>query len=277
VVDFVDGPLARIGDGPGEGDMELGLAGRRALITGASKGIGAATAAALAAEGVAVALVARSADGLADRCREIADAGGTAVPIAADLAPAAAPGAAVAQAVDALGGLDILVNNVGASPGGTIEQIDDATWQESLDLKLLGYVRAIRAAAPHLRAGGRERGAVVVNVLGLQGIQASAGYVLASINTALVHVTRSAAEHLAADGIRVVAVHPGPTATDRLLRMFGGDRDRAQAYAAGQLPLGRLVEPREVADAITWLCSDAAAAVIGESILVDGGAARGRV
>jgi 3-oxoacyl-[acyl-carrier protein] reductase len=257
--------------------MDLGLAGRRALITGASKGIGAATAAALGSEGVAVALVARSADALGARCAEITAAGGTAVPIVADLADPGAPAAAVQQAVAELGGLDILVNNVGASPGGTIEQIDDATWQESVELKLLGYVRAIRAAAPHLRAGGRQRGAVVVNVLGLQGIQASAGYVLASINTALVHVTRSAAEHLGSDGIRVVAVHPGPTATDRLLRMFGGDRDRAQTYAAGQLPIGRLVEPSEVAAMVTWLCSDRAAAITGESILVDGGAARGRV
>jgi 3-oxoacyl-[acyl-carrier protein] reductase len=258
--------------------MELGLSGRRALVTGASKGIGAATADALAAEGVAVALVARSGDELTERCREITAAHGVAaVPIVADLEPADAPAAAVAAAAGALGGLDILVNNVGASPGGTIEQIDDATWQASLDLKLLGYVRAIRAAAPHLRASGRDRGPVVVNVLGLQGIQASAGYVLASINTALVHVTRSAAEHLCADGIRVVAVHPGPTATDRLLRMFGGERDRAQAYAAGQVPIGRLVEPAEVAATITWLCSDAAAAITGESILVDGGAARGRV
>jgi 3-oxoacyl-[acyl-carrier protein] reductase len=257
--------------------MELGLGGRRALITGASKGIGAATAAALAAEGVAVALVARSEDGLAARCAEIAAAGGTAVPIVADLSDPGAPAAAVEQAVAALGGLEILVNNVGASPNGTVEQVDDETWQASLDLKLLGYVRAMRAAGPHLRAAGRERGPVIVNVLGLQGIQASAGYVLACINTALVHVSRSAAEHYAADGIRVVAVHPGPTATDRLLRMFGGDRERAQSYAAGQVPIGRLVEPAEVAATITWLCSTAAAAITGDSILVDGGAARGRV
>ncbi len=98
---------------------------------------------------------------------------------------------------------------------------------------------------------------------------------LASINTALVHVSRSAAEHLGPDGIRVVAVHPGPTATERLLRMFGGDRERAQSYAAGQVPIGRLVEPAEVAATITWLCSGAAAAITGESILVDGGAAAG--
>ena len=258
--------------------MDLGVRGRRALVTGASKGIGAATAWALAAEGVDVALAARSADALADRCREIRDAHGvTAVPVVSDLSAADAPAAAVDRAVEALGGLDILVNNVGASPNGTVEAVDDDTWQASLDLKLLGYVRAMRAAAPHLRAAGRERNAVIVNVLGLQGIQASAGYVLACINTALVHVTRSAAEHFGADGIRVVAVHPGPTATDRLLRMFGGDRERAQAYAAGQLPIARLVEPSEVAATITWLCSDAAAAVTGESILVDGGAARGRV
>jgi NAD(P)-dependent dehydrogenase (short-subunit alcohol dehydrogenase family) len=258
--------------------VDLGLTGRRALVTGASKGIGAATAWALAAEGVDVALAARSADALDERCRAIADAHGVrAFPVAGDLADPAAPAAAVAAAVEALGGLDILVNNVGASPNGTVEQVDDETWQASVDLKLLGYVRAMRAAAPHLRAGGRDRGAVVVNVLGLQGIQASAGYVLASINTALVHVTRSAAEHFAPDGIRVVAVHPGPTATDRLLRMFGGDRERAQTFAAGHVPIGRLVEPAEVAATITWLCGAPAAAITGESILVDGGAARGRV
>jgi 3-oxoacyl-[acyl-carrier protein] reductase len=266
--------------------VDLGLHGRRALVTGASTGIGAATAAALAAEGVAVALVARRADVLAERAREIRTSHGVAaVPIAVDLAAAGAPARAVTEAAAALGGLDILVNNAGASPRGTIEEVGDDTWQESLDLKLLGYVRAIRAAVPHLRAPGGDGavdgelrpGGVVVNVLGLQGIQASAGYVLASINTALVHVTRSAAEHLAPQGIRVVGVHPGPTATDRLLRMFGGDRSRAEAFAAGQIPIGRLVEPAEVAATITWLCSDAAAAITGESLLVDGGAARGRV
>jgi 3-oxoacyl-[acyl-carrier protein] reductase len=260
--------------------MDLGLAGRRALVTGAGKGIGAATAAALAAEGVAVALAARSAADLAARCAEITASGGTAVPVAGDLQPADGPAAAVERAVAELGGLDILVNNVGASPSGTVESVDDATWQASLDLKLLGYVRATRAAAPHLRTAAAARGgtgSVIVNVLGLQGIQASAGYVLACINTALVHVTRSAAEHLAADGIRVVGVHPGPTATDRLLGMFGGDDDRLRAFAVDRVPIGRLVEPSEVAGSIAWLCSTGAAAVTGESILVDGGAARGRV
>jgi 3-oxoacyl-[acyl-carrier protein] reductase len=260
--------------------MDLGLSGRRALVTGASRGIGAATAEALAAEGASLALLARSGDALAERARALEKKHGVrAIPVPVDLARAADLAAAVARAIDGLGGVDILVNNAGASPFGSLDQIDDATWQESIDLKLMGYVRAIRAVLPAMRA---QRSGRIVNVLGSAGVSASEAYALGCLNTALAHVTRSTALLVARDGIRVVAVHPGPTATERLL---GGMQAAARAaglsaatyveqFGRDNVPLGRIATPEEVARMIAVLASDAASFVTGSALQIDGSVTR---
>jgi NAD(P)-dependent dehydrogenase (short-subunit alcohol dehydrogenase family) len=261
--------------------MDLGLGGKRCIVTGASRGIGAATAEILAAEGASVALLARSADALGERARALEKAHGVrAVPVPVDLARAAELSAAVARAIESLGGVDVLVNNAGASPFGSLEQIDDATWQESIDLKLLGYVRAIRAVLPHMRA---QRSGRIVNVLGSAGVSASEGYVLGSLNTALAHITRSSALLAARDGIAVVAVHPGPTATERLLGgMAAGARAAGLAteafvekFGRENVPLGRIARPEEVARMIAVLASDTASFVTGAALQVDGSVTRG--
>lgn len=260
--------------------MELGLSGRRALVTGASRGIGAATAQVLAAEGASVALLARSPEALAERARELEKAHGVrALAIAVDLSRADDLAGAVATAIAGLGGIDILINNAGASPFGTLDQIDDPTWQASIDLKLMGYVRAIRAVLPAMRA---QRSGRIVNVLGSAGVSASEAYALGCLNTALAHVTRSTALLVARDGIRVVAVHPGPTATERLL---GGMQAAARGaglspeayvekFGRENVPLGRIATPDEVARMIAVLASDAASFVTGSALQIDGSVTR---
>jgi len=259
--------------------MDLGLAGRRVMVTGASRGIGAATAAALTAEGARCALVARDRAALDDVA---AGLGNEPIVVVADLATAAGVDAAVAESVAGLGGLDGLVNNAGPSPQGTLEQVTDAQWQATFDLKVMGYVRAMRAAIPHLRAAG---GGHIVNIGGTAGIRAGEGYVLAAAIPALVHITRSTAELVGRDGITVAMVHPGPTLTDRLAAMLAPGAARAglsvedfgRDVVGAHLPLGRLGTPEEVARVVTVLCSDVAAWITGGGVLVDGGAARGVV
>jgi 3-oxoacyl-[acyl-carrier protein] reductase len=259
--------------------VDLGLGGRRVIVTGASRGIGAATAVALSAEGARCALVARD--------RAALEAVAASLPhdpvvVVADLATPGGAAAAVDAAVTGLGGLDGLVNNAGSSPGGSLEQVTDAQWQETFDLKLMGYVRAMRAAIPHLRRSG---GGHIVNIGGTAGVRASEGYVLAAFIPALVHITRTTAELVGRDGITVTLVHPGPTLTDRLQTMLvaGAERagmpveDFARDVVAAQLPLGRLGTPEEVGRIVTVLCSDLATWVTGGGILVDGGATRGVV
>jgi 3-oxoacyl-[acyl-carrier protein] reductase len=263
--------------------VELGLTGRRAIVTGASRGIGAATALALSSEGVRCGLVARDRVALESVARAIEAAGGFSPVIAVgDLSTAAGVDSAFASCLDGLGGVDALVNNAGASPIGTIDQITDDQWQQSFDLKVMGYVRCMRAVLPAMRAQGSGH---IVNVGGTAGIRATSGYTLAALNAAIVHLTRSTAEHVGPDGITVVSLHPGPTMTDRLRTMLAGaaanagiDVDEfATRHVASQLPLGRVGTPEEVAQMIVILCSDVAAWVTGGGITIDGGAARGIV
>lgn len=257
--------------------MELGLAGRRVIVTGGSRGIGAATARALAAEGARVAIVGRDTEALA----EVATQTG-AHAVAADLATAEGVAHAIGSCLDALGGVDVLVNNAGASPPGTIDDVSDAQWQGAFDLKVMGYLRCMRAVLPAMRAQGFGR---IVNVGGTAGIRATPGYALAALNAALVHLTRSTAEHVGPDGITVVSLHPGPTLTDRLRTMLakgaanaGLDVERFADEVVGRaLPLRRVGTAEEVAAMIVVLCSDVAAWVTGGGFSIDGGAATGVV
>ena len=259
--------------------MELGLGGKRAIVTGASKGIGAAVAREYAREGARVALIARDEQLL----RAVASECGSSTVIApADLSNREQLQQAFASCIDELGGVDILINNAGSSPNGNIEQITDEQWEESFHLKLMGYVRGMRAVIPTMRAQHYGR---IVNIGGVAGVHASAGYVLASYNAAIVHLSRSTAEHLGPDGITVTTLHPGPTLTDRLRTMLSAgaaarglsiDEFGQQVVAQG-LPLRRLGTPEEIAQMIVFLTSDVAAWMTGSGVLVDGGAAKGNV
>ena len=261
--------------------MSRGLRDRRALVTGASAGIGFATADRLASEGAHLALVARNESRLSQARAHIAGTHGVnVVQIVADLSLPDAPGRAVEQASDALGGIDILVNNAGSSPFGSLEAVGDGDWMSSIDLKLMGYVRCTRAVFAIMKENG---GGVIVNVVGMAGRSASPAYVLGSLNAALLHFTKSVAELGGPHGIRVMAVNPGLTTTDRMeeaIDVWARDAGMTNeefrtAYLDERVPLGRFTTPEDVAEAIAYLCSDAAAPATGSAIELDGASTAG--
>lgn len=261
--------------------MELGLRGKTAVVTGGSKGIGLATARALAAEGVSLAIAARGREALERAAREIADAHGVQVePYAVDLSDAGGVRGLGDFAVERLGRVDILVNNAGAIPAGTIDSLDDETWREAYELKLWGYIRLTRA----LLAGMRQRrSGAIVNIIGNAGRQPSAGYIAGGpANAALMNFTKGLAAAVGPEGIRVNAINPGPILTERLraqaerrARDSGRDVAEVEAQQAHGIPLGRVGLPEEVASVAVFLASDAASFVHGAIIPVEGGATVG--
>src|SRR5215216_3615311 len=236
--------------------MDLKLAGRTALITGGSKGIGLATAKWFAAEGVNLCLVARSADDLDKAAIAIRKSSPvTVTTLPADLADAAAREEVLERFADA----DILVNNAGAVPSGAIDAVDDATWRAAWDLKVFGYINMTRSYFARMTA--RRRG-VIINVIGIGGERLDFNYIAGSTgNAALMAFTRALGGRSLDDGIRVVGVNPGPVATDRIVKVMKkraqelyGDESRYPELLA-KYPLGRPAHIREVADLFAFLAS----------------------
>ena len=260
--------------------MDLGLEGRVALVTGGSRGIGFACARALAREGCRVAISARSPETLDTAVKRLAEGGGEALAVPADLSePEAA--AEVARAVaDQLGPVDILVNNAGAIRGGSVLTSPVEDWVADWQLKIVGYIRMVQAVLPSMQERGSGR---IVNIAGTAARNPSADYMAGGLaNAGLVNWTRSLADLAAPDGILVTAVSPGPTATERwdgLLERWATEQGRTVEevnadYLAAQ-PLGRLARPEDVADLVTFLVSERATFLTGICITVDGGASRG--
>lgn len=254
--------------------MDLQLNGRSALITGASKGIGRAIAFALAEEGCVLHLAARGAEALNAVAAEIA-ARGLARPTvhACDLA---ARGAAVELAT-ACGALDVLVNNAGAIPRGSLAEIDEDRWRDAWALKVYGTIDLSRAVLAGMRA---RRSGAIVNVIGLAGDRPSADYVVGSAgNAALMAFTRAVGGNSIDDGVRIVGVNPGLVRTERLeavLRQQAqqrfGDSDRwRECQDASKLPAGRAADPSEIANVVAFLASGKASYISGTIIAVDGG------
>jgi NAD(P)-dependent dehydrogenase (short-subunit alcohol dehydrogenase family) len=261
--------------------MELGLRGKTAAVTGASKGIGRAIARALAEEGVDVAICARTAADIERAAAEIADATGSAVhPLAADLSQAEDVERFAAFALARLGRVDILVNNAGAIPAGTLERLDDETWHAAYDLKLWGYIRLSRALLPGMK---ERRSGAILNIIGNAGRQPSAGYIAGGpANAALMNFTKGLAADAGPHGVRVNAINPGPIRTERLVAMNavrareqGLSPEDVERGAARGIPLGRVGLPEEVASAAVFLVSDAASFVHGAILPVEGGATLG--
>lgn len=245
--------------------MDLGLAGRRALVTGGSRGIGKAIAHALALEGVDVVIAARGREALDATARQLAEkTGRRIVPIPADTSQKAAVEALVAAAVEALGGLDIVVNAAAvpsaATDAGALADTVDEELLHDFDVKVIGYLRVARAAAPHLLAQGAGR---IVNIGGLAAYRS--GRPSATLrNIGVGALTKTLADELGPKGVHVFAVHPGATRTERM--------DEATALRLGQAnTIGRVVDAQEIADLVTFLASSRSAALNGAALQAGGG------
>jgi 3-oxoacyl-[acyl-carrier protein] reductase len=241
--------------------VDLGIGGRVALVTAASKGLGRAAALALAEEGAKVVICARGAEALAGAAADIVAMGGEVLSVVSDVTDPDAPERLVDAAVERFGGLHIVVPNAGGPPPGRALEVDDATLEAAFNANCLTTVRLVRAAAPHLRTAGWGR---VCAITSYTIKQPSPGLVASNVaRTALWAWAKTAAADLAGDNITVNLACPGLHLTDRLV-------------ALGGVPAGvRTGDPADFGRVVAFLCSNAAAFVSGVAVQVDGGATLG--
>ena len=244
--------------------MDLGLRGAKAVVTGASAGIGLACAKALAREGVEVTLVARSADKLAQCVQEISDEYGVAAhALAMDMAARGTP----AQLAQTVADAEIFINNAGAIPFGQIDRITERQWRESWDLKVFGYFEVTREILSRMQARGSG---VILNVIGIAGAAPTADYIAGSSgNAALIAFTNAIGAASAAHGVRVFGINPGLTRTERIGRI-DIDEEAARARDAA-LPFGRMMSPEELANFAVFCVSPVCSYLSGTTIDLDGG------
>lgn len=262
-------------DAPGAGHHPL--AGQHALVTGGGRGIGAAIAECLAANGAALTLVGRSRGPVEELAARLADAHGIqAGGISADITDAAGLSAAFEQAAGERGAPSILVNNAGGTASAPFLKTTPELWEDTLALNLTGVYRATHAALPPMLEAGIGR---IVNVTSTAGLK---GYAYVSAYCAAKHgvigLTRALALELAKTGVTINAVCPGFTDTDlvaesiqTIMDKTGRSADEAKKALAANNPQGRLIEPREVADAVLWLCLPGSGSITGQAIAVAGG------
>jgi 3-oxoacyl-[acyl-carrier protein] reductase len=264
--------------------MDLGLAGRTCVVTGASSGIGRATALQLCAEGANVVLVARGEERLAAATEEAARtaerAGGAAAELVLDVTDEGAGEHMLAAAEDHFGALDVLVNNAGAARWRDLDDVPDEDWRAQYELNVMAPLRAMRTAIPPMVDRGWGR---VVNVCSTAGKRPSAAMAEYSVaKAAELSLSRLFADRYAKTGVLVNAVAPGPVEAemwmeeggllDQSLELSGADsREEALAEAGSKRPIGRLAQPEEIASAIVFLCSERASYVAGAAWSVDGG------
>ncbi len=253
--------------------MDLGLNGKVAIITGASRGIGRAIALALADEGCNVAICARGEEALRQTEADIRAKGVNAFAASIDLNEPTAIEAFVEQAADALGRVDILVNNVGGSARGETE---DAAWQGTFDINLMTAIRASRAALPHMRTQGAGS---IIHITSIYGRESGGGAPYNAMKSAMNSHAKSLSSQLAPEGIRVNAVAPGS------IQHPGGSWDRRvqedpegmKRFVEQNIPSGRFGAANEVADVVVFLASERARWVTGACINVDGGQSRSNI
>ena len=260
--------------------MDLHLNGKRALVTGGSKGIGRAIARQLALEGADVVIAARNADDLALAAKSLSEeTGRIIVGLTVDTHDDGSVKALTDGAVAALGGLDILVN-AAAMPGGQapppkLAEITGSTFWEDVDVKVMGYLRTAREAAPHMIGNGWGR---IINVSGLAARQT--GSIIGSIrNVAVAALTKNLADELGPKGVNVTVVHPGLTRTEKTaprvtaLATHSGDSEaQVEKRMAANVTVGRIIEASEVADIVAFLASPRSVAINGDAIACGGGA-----
>ncbi len=258
--------------------MDLELREKVAIVTGSSKGLGFATAAALVREGCSVAVCARGEERLTAAVAELGalSGAGRVLGVAADLATAHGVESVVARTIEAFGGLDILVNNVGLARGASIVDTTDAEWHEALDQTLFPAVRASRLAVPHMR---RRGGGAIVMIASIWGRESGGRMTYNAVKAAEISLAKSMAQQLARDNIRVNSVAPGS------ILFSGGSWDRRQKddpsgiadFVLRELPFGRFGRADEVGAVVAFLASPCASWISGASIPVDGCQSRSQI
>ncbi|MBM7565907.1 SDR family oxidoreductase [Paenibacillus sacheonensis] len=261
--------------------MSFQLAGKTAIVTGGSGGIGLAIAKSLYREGSNIVIAARDRGRLEEAREAIRSQSGIAgepeVLIAGgDLRDADAVHRVVDTAAERFGGVDILVNNAGSAQAGSFLDLTDGAFTDTWNLKLLGYIRTVRAVLPHFLKQGAGS---IINIVGTAGRTPSPLFLPGcTTNAALLNFAKGISKELAKSGIRINSVSPGLTATDRAEILAQQQADakgipvaQYKAESAGAIPLGRYVEPQEIADIVLFLASDKAGSITGAEIVVDGG------
>lgn len=249
--------------------MDLGLAGRRALVAGSSAGLGFESARALAAEGARVVLNGRDGAKLDAAVAALRAAGGDVVGVVGDVGTPDGATELAAAATEALGGIDVLVANAGGPPAGTFATTSIDDYRAALELNLLSTVALCRAAVPPMQAAGWGRVVAITSI----GVRQPIGTLMASTTarTGLTGFLKVLATEVAPDGVTVNSVQPGVHATDRLAALS----PEALAALRADIPGGELGDPADFGDVVAFLCSAQARFVTGTGVLVDGGASRG--
>jgi 3-oxoacyl-[acyl-carrier protein] reductase len=260
--------------------MDFGIAGRPALVTGASSGLGLAVAHELAAEGCRVVLCSRSEERIRAAADAVREATGAEVhAVAADLSRAGGPAGAVSAAAETLGGLDILVTNAGGPPSGPFDSLGEDDFARAVDLTFRSVERLVRAALPHLRRGGWGR---IVNLTSIAAREPQPGLLLSNALRPAVHgLAKTLSRELGESGITVNNVCTGYTDTERLgelavaaAKRRGITPEEIRAGWEGNIPRGEIGRPGEIAAVVAFLCSERASFVNGVSLAVDGGESR---
>ncbi len=258
--------------------MELGLSGKRALVAAASRGLGAATARRLALEGAHVTICSRTEEAVRAAAQAIQEESGSPVhPVAADVTRPEDIGALVAEAVQQMGGLDILVTNAGGPPAGTFDDLSLDDWEAAVQLTLMSAVRLVHAALPHLR---ESAAAAILTITSMSVKQPVPNLMLSNaVRPAVVGLTKALAEELGPEGVRVNSILPGWTLTERVEELVqasmarnGTTREEEISARTGSTPLRRAGTPEEFGSVAAFLCSPAAGYVHGAMLPVDGGA-----
>jgi 3-oxoacyl-[acyl-carrier protein] reductase len=256
--------------------VDLGLRNRVAIVAAASKGLGRAVAEELAAEGAAVVVCARGRDALEAAAKAMADAGGRAHPVAADVADPDQIGNVVAEAERVFGPVDILVTNSGGPPAGTFDQLSPADWDLATQVLLTSAVTFTRAVLPGMRA---RRWGRILNITSIAAKQPVDGLMLSnSLRAAVIGFARTLATEVARDGVTVNNLIPGYTRTERVVELSehkaaaqGTTPEAVIGRWEEEIPMGRIGEPREFAALAAFLASDRASYITGQSMVVDGG------
>ncbi|MBX5490507.1 MAG: SDR family oxidoreductase [Chloroflexi bacterium] len=259
--------------------MDLGLAGKTAIVTGGGTGLGRAIAAALLREGAQVTIAGRRADVLERAAAELASLGPV-LAVPTDVRDPSQATQLAARTEARFGGIHILVNNAGASMPSAWDEMDEAAWRAVLDGKFYGFVWCIRAVLPAMRRVGWGR---IVNISGLFGHEPTPTNVAQGVSLAAVaNLTKTLGQTLARENILVTAVCPGPFETERhqatvarTARLRGISEAEVRAARLASVPIGRLGRPEELADVVAFLASERASYITGSTVYVDGGERRG--